>query len=317
MEKLISVYEAAEILGCSHQTVLNWCEKGFIKRHELKRGKATFAAVDKNTIVELIDDAQAIEQSKQRISELRKEIEAEEREFTFKKRMAALLKLQDVRISEFQGLAMSVVKFLSATLKERERSVLLDFINGDSIEYMADKYGLSRERIRQIISKACRQMLQAKGFGSILEENKRLTEENALLKSSNIALTQELEHANGQLSKWELLTADEQDIDATSDDLKLVKLLKTKIDFHTNSFSVRALNALNSLDVQTIGDLAQLEAKDVLHCRNVGKKTLVELDDFLYSLHLGFSTDVNAIYKRVGKKIVTEDKIKTQDFLVD
>lgn len=316
MEKLISVYEAAEILGCSHQTVLNWCEKGFIKRHELKRGKATFAAVDKNTIVELIDDAQAIEQSKKRISELRKEIEAEEREFTFKKRMADLLKLQDVRISEFQGLAMSVVKFLAATLKERERIFLLDFINGDSIEYMADKYGLSRERIRQIISKACRQMLQAKGFGSILEENKRLTEENALLKSSNIALTQELEHANGKLSKYEILTA-EQDIDATSDDYKLVKLLKTKIDFYTSSLSVRALNALHALDVQTIGDLAQLEAKDILRSRNVGKKTLVELDDFLDSLHLSFSTDVNAIYKRVGKKIVTEDKIKSQDCLVD
>ena len=44
---------------------------------------------------------------------------------------------------------------------------------------------------------------------------------------------------------------------------------------------IRAINALSSMDIQTIGELLNCEKSRLLKCRNLGRKTLTEIEEFL------------------------------------
>ena len=73
--------------------------------------------------------------------------------------------------------------------------------------------------------------------------------------------------------------------------LHMRQLLKTKlVDMN---LSVRALNCLKAAEVETLGELVQLNKSDLLKFRNFGKKSLNELDDLLESLNLSFGTDIS------------------------
>ena len=73
--------------------------------------------------------------------------------------------------------------------------------------------------------------------------------------------------------------------------LHMRQLLKTKlVDMN---LSVRALNCLKAAEVETLGELVQLNKSDLLKFRNFGKKSLTELDDLLLSLNLSFGTDIS------------------------
>jgi DNA-directed RNA polymerase subunit alpha len=73
--------------------------------------------------------------------------------------------------------------------------------------------------------------------------------------------------------------------------LHMRQQLKTKlVDMN---LSVRALNCLKAAEVETLGELVQLNKSDLLKFRNFGKKSLTELDDLLESLNLSFGTDIS------------------------
>ena len=68
------------------------------------------------------------------------------------------------------------------------------------------------------------------------------------------------------------------------------------------NLSVRALNCLKAYEeivngewvdkaIYTVGDLARVNKTDLLKLRNMGRKTLIELDDFLSELGLEWGTN--------------------------
>ena len=73
--------------------------------------------------------------------------------------------------------------------------------------------------------------------------------------------------------------------------LRMRQQLKTKLT--DLNLSVRALNCLKAANVETLGDLVQLNKADLLKFRNFGKKSLTELDDLLASQNLSFGTDIS------------------------
>ena len=87
--------------------------------------------------------------------------------------------------------------------------------------------------------------------------------------------------------------------DATQEDneefdeevLHMRQVLKQKLS--DMNLSVRALNCLKAADVETLGDLVQFNKNDLLKFRNIGKKSLTELDDLLAGLNLQFGTDIS------------------------
>lgn len=73
--------------------------------------------------------------------------------------------------------------------------------------------------------------------------------------------------------------------------LKMRQMLKSKLS--DMDLSVRALNCLKSAEVETLGELVQLNKNDLLKFRNFGKKSLTELDDLLAKLQLSFGMDIS------------------------
>ena len=46
-------------------------------------------------------------------------------------------------------------------------------------------------------------------------------------------------------------------------------------------FSVRALNIMRHIGIETVGDLIKTRRIELLKCRNAGRKTLAEIDEFI------------------------------------
>ena len=73
--------------------------------------------------------------------------------------------------------------------------------------------------------------------------------------------------------------------------LRMRQLLKTKlVDL---DLSVRALNCLKSVGVETLGELVRFNKTDLLKFRNFGKKSLTELDELLANHKLNFGMDIS------------------------
>ena len=94
--------------------------------------------------------------------------------------------------------------------------------------------------------------------------------------------------------KMTLENAVEEDSPIDEVDLRMRKLLKSKLT--EMNLSVRALNCLAAANVETLGDLVQYNKNDLLKFRNLGKKSLSELENLLASQNLTFGMDI-AKYK--------------------
>lgn len=64
------------------------------------------------------------------------------------------------------------------------------------------------------------------------------------------------------------------------------------------NLSVRSLFCLKAADIETIGQLVKYKSTELLQLRNFGKRSLIELEDFLVSigLHLGMNAKEVDIY---------------------
>ncbi len=72
--------------------------------------------------------------------------------------------------------------------------------------------------------------------------------------------------------------------------MKIRTLLMT--DLATTELSVRALNCLKAAGITTIADLLSKDRNELLKIKNFGRKSLVELEDFLAKQDLDFDMDL-------------------------
>ncbi len=91
--------------------------------------------------------------------------------------------------------------------------------------------------------------------------------------------------------KISLDTSESFGVEFDEEVLHMRQLLKTRLS--DMDLSVRALNCLKAADVDTLGDLVTYNKNDLLKFRNFGKKSLVELEEFLSSLKLSFGMDIS------------------------
>lgn len=81
---------------------------------------------------------------------------------------------------------------------------------------------------------------------------------------------------------------------------KIAKLLKMRVD--ELELSVRSSNCLRSANVHTIADLVRNQESEMLHYKNFGRKSLIELNQVLTSMSLSFGMDVDDILQNESKK---------------
>ncbi len=82
-----------------------------------------------------------------------------------------------------------------------------------------------------------------------------------------------------------------QNVELSEIDKEIKQLLMTNLN--DLNFSVRALNCLKSSDIQKLKDLVTYKKTDLLKFRNFGKKSLLEVEQFLSSNNLSLGMDIS------------------------
>lgn len=273
--KLIQIQEAADRLGVSRQTMTNWGKSGAIRLR--KMGKTSTAYwVDADTIDAMADTMADIENTRKMLTqeqeEIRKQYRKEHETLRDLARELFMLKKFGTGLmnKEFYMGIPIMLRDLDM-ISERETTIMRRIIGGDDLGYVAEDYGLTRERVSQIFFKGCRKARKLEDLKAIIDEAKKAQSELEYLRKKEKVdsdYIQELE---------EKLAIEHKPQEERDRNLMMKRLVEYDL-------SVRTLNCLKSVNIETIGDLLQLNRKTLLQCRNFGKKSLTELDDLLESI---------------------------------
>lgn len=316
---MIKVSDAAERLGVHRQTIENWGKSGVltVKCH------GNMHYVDEDVVIQLGDFASdveksrlALEQEKARydsqireLRHLRSEMKREYDDLNNVRRYKNLCVRSGIRSDFFTSVLR--LMHINGDLVERESTLLERLLEGESVEALGEKYGLTRTRIWQVVNKAIRKSQDLTSIQEKLNERGNLLADIAAMK----AVIDDLRYRLGlkeAAEKAEKDRLDEETRKALIENDELCKLLSKKLV--DCNLSVRVLNCIKAYrdeegykDIETVGDLCKLSKVDLLKQRNFGRKSLNELDDFLYYNGLEFGTDVDKIYReRIEFKMLQE-----------
>lgn len=307
--KLIQAKEAAELTGLTRQTIQNWMKKGAIKVHKV--GKALF--VDADTLIKLADTVADVNASKEA---LLKEKEAYERERIEYKEMRQGVRDKVWRVRYLYLMTNSAIKTdfykkmvrlfcMYCDLNPREGQVLTMLLEGTSCNEIAKKLGITDARVQQITSKAIR---MSNNLTTIQEKLDSIDIKDAYieeLKGRTEELREQLLQIENTKKMREQMEADDYITSRMAEDDTL-RLYKTKLtDLHV---SVRALNCVNQLGIETVGELASRQKSDLLKARNCGSKTLYELECLLERCGLEFGSNIQECYETKKQEFLDEWK---------
>lgn len=177
--------------------------------------------------------------------------------------------------------AEETVGLVLSGLSERERLVLTDRVNGKSLEAVGEEYGVSRERARQIEGKAMRKLRRS-------ERSRRLLLGDAGL--ADIAAEFEKKKEDAMLVYEKILAARDDLVKRVMEIVPSagvdIKEPAQSIEIETVDFTVRAYNVLRRAGIKTLGDLAGWSKVELMARRNMGRRTLNEVEGKLESFGL-------------------------------
>ncbi len=268
--------DAAAFLGVDPQTITNWVNKGLLGGYNDKSSKRFWVNAD--DVKKYSEKYKMLSASEDLLDREQKELLASERKVNAKIRM---LMHDALNISSFSydkiGSSLCTLLELTSKGEMREKKIMQSFFDGDSISDIANRFQLSRERVRQIVIKAIRK------FNYAIEELVGLKKENDSLKKEIKDVKMRLIMQEGE--KEEELS---EDVPPSVFSIRLVNC----------NLPVRVLNVTKAADIDTIGDLVQYSKFDMVKFRNFGKKSLMQLDEFIHEMGLEWGMDKAKIYAR-------------------
>lgn len=303
MGRIISRKEAAQILGCDPQTITNWMDAGIIKGKRTNR----LTLIDESSILALSDTLQDLAETEKRVQqrlEEQKTIDKQLKDYIHDAR-------HTLRLAHRVGSNAYMATFLHAVtdaaheaglIKARQQAIVSMFIDDKPLEDIAEEFGLTRSRITQILGKATARIARLGNYGELMKENESMRQR--LDTADEIIRNKDMEIAE---LRQKLNIATQPEEQEPQEIIEMRRLLNTPLtDFN---LSVRTINCLVKdwrnrqwVEVNTLGDVVQLQKTDLLKFRNFGKKSLRELDDLLESLNLSFGMDI-APYMRKGAEL--------------
>ena len=289
--KLIKVSEAAEMLGVHRQTLENWGARGIIKiKKSSKDGRAHY--VSESVIKQFADTTKEIAATREALNAELAEAKAE-----YDKVQAEILDIRkELQLHQKIGNSLLMREFCLAIPKvledlelisTRSQHIMTLVINGEDCRSIGNRFGISRGRVAQIFYAGCKKALKLADLKKDLEELDTLRLDSAKLKECVRALSEENERRKEIQNK---------PIDAEGYQMLENKVKMLDVRIKDCGFSLRSTNCLQAADVNTIGELIRYSKAQVLKFRNLGKKSLNELDDYLEINNLEFGTDVDKIY---------------------
>lgn len=267
--------DAAAYLGVDPQTITNWVNKGLLGGYNDKSSKRFWVNAD--DVKKYSEKYKMLSVTEDLLDREQKELLASERKVNAKIQM---LMHDALNVSSFSydkiGGSLCTLLELTSQGGMREKKIMQAFFNGDRISNIAYEFGLSRERVRQIVIKAIRK------FNYAIEELADLKQENNSLKEEIKNVKMQLIMQEGE--KEEL----SEDVPPSVFSIRLVNC----------NLPVRVLNVTKAADIDTIGDLVQYSKFEMVKFRNFGKKSLMQLDEFIHEMGLGWGMDKAKIYAR-------------------
>lgn len=269
--------DAAAFLGVDPQTITNWVNKGLLGGYNDMSSKRFWVNAD--DVKKYSEKYKMLSVSEDLLDREQKELLASERKVNAKIQM---LMHDALNISSFSyekiGSSLCTLLELTSQGGMREKKIMQAFFNGDRISNIAEEFELSRERVRQIVIKAVRKFNYA-------------IEELADLKQENNSLKEEIKNVKMQLIMQEGEKEEEQPEDVPPPSVFSIRLVNCNLP-------VRVLNVTKAADIDTIGDLVQYSKFDMVKFRNFGKKSLMQLDEFIHEMGLEWDMDKAKIYAR-------------------
>ena len=275
MARMISRQAAAELLDCNPQTISNWVEKGVIKGHMV----GNFLMIDRQSIEQYFDSLKDLSDIESKMADVKKELQD------------AIMDMKTV-INEARGASMPVgrirdgfrynllmlMSLYEDRLKDREREIFTRLVNGESLEDVAHAFGISSKRVIQIGCRVSVIISEKADLKQLYEEIKELKRENEHLKLQSSNLRKRLnDYEKEDVVKEERLNSS--------------IFQKRIIDLN---LTVRSLNVLKLNNCETLGDVVKLKKEEICKSRNMGKKSFIEINDFLtkLGLHWGMNPDM-------------------------
>lgn len=267
--------DAAAYLGVDPQTVTNWVNKGLLGGYNDKSSKRFWVNAD--DVKKYSEKYKMLSVTEDLLDREQKELLASERKVNAKIQM---LMHDALNVSSFSydkiGGSLCTLLELTSQGGMREKKIMQAFFNGDRISNIAYEFGLSRERVRQIVVKAIRKFNYA-------------IKELADLKQENNSLKEEIKNVKMQLIMQEGEEEEQsEDVPPSVFSIRLVNC----------NLPVRVLNVTKAADIDTIGDLVQYSKFEMVKFRNFGKKSLMQLDEFIHEMGLEWGMDKAKIYAR-------------------
>lgn len=269
--------DAAAYLGVDPQTITNWVNKGLLGGYNDKSSKRFWVNAD--DVKKYSEKYKMLSVTEDLLDREQKELLASERKVNAKIQM---LMHDALNVSSFSydkiGGSLCTLLELTSQCGMREKKIMQAFFNGDRISNIAYEFGLSRERVRQIVIKAIRK------FNYAIEELADLKQENNSLKEEIKNVKMQLIMQEGEKEEEEL----SEDVPPSVFSIRLVNC----------NLPVRVLNVTKAADIDTIGDLVQYSKFEMVKFRNFGKKSLMQLDEFIHEMGLEWGMDKAKIYAR-------------------
>ena len=292
--RLLSRTETADFLGITPQSVSNWTVRGILHAHKFGRD----IKYDRQALESMFEDLKSLHESEERAKELQAETESlcsdlESQVKDFRKALGLFGCGAPSSVRQ-NGIALiiSLARGYEDSLSGRERDILIEFFQTGDIASIATRYYLSNTRIIQILMKGLRRLEHAVHASLPWDENKKLKEQICSMQhliDVQSERIKELEHSLGIKSLIESGHLSEEE-------LRICALLKTEC--RDLPFSVRTLNCFVYYGISTVEDLVHCSRREIFRLRNIGKRHLSEVEDFLESNGLCFEMDTKELMQR-------------------
>lgn len=288
MKKLISRKEAASILQVHPQTVSNYSKNGMLK--EVRKGKLCYYYEEQ--VRSLVGPSAEFVTLEQEIQAHKDELEKIKQEYNSLKQLwHKKLHSANSAIRIYDLIMVILMKFVDqdneeypSYLSTNERTVVKGFLDLKSTEELSKELGLTVSRINQIFNISLKKLMR---YGSAI------TERDILLES-NKSLEQQISILKYELNEWNELKISS----GISEDEIRSKISKkiTLCDKHPIlnkkisdiNISTRCRKCLESIGIYTMLDLVKSSRSDLHKIRNLGKKSITELDLLLKKYKLKF-----------------------------
>lgn len=278
-KRYLSRRDAAEIFGVRPQTISNWLDRGVLS------GKVsrTCTLVDVQSIEKLQSEFSDVVDMEKRVGAYRTELEHLEKEYKqayedFRNTM----ELYDYALRYKDTVRLIFVKAYRALWRGNDETtfdLVNGFLSGVSLKEIAAKQGVSVAKACNAIKKGIGRLVYVREYQLMAAENRRLRRENKRLTTQKRLLEYKVEEHH-------LDHNDSEPIDM---------VLATRIE--DLNLSKRTHGALKRMDIKTLGALVKFEREDIANMRNVGLRSIGELDALLNSKRLHWGMDGDCLRK--------------------